>query len=265
MASIKTYVNGAGGATGAELATVAPLYTSGAVYYLGNATSGNSDSNAGTDRIAPLATLAQAYSNASAGDIIDVLAGHTETLPAVTFGKAGLRLIGEGAGTSAPIFVASDTIGIAVTAAGCMFDNLRFGPSTIAAGVAISLQASNVRCNALTFTTGANETAGMLALAGAGSAQNASITNCTFTSGSALGYAIEAAANWTDVTIDNLVLDGGSTGWSTAAWRCDGAYTRLCVTGLQLLNGSDVLIVTGTTGYIQVAEQSGSSVVDWTP
>ena len=265
MALIKYYVNGVGGSTGADLATVSPLYTSGTVYYLGNATTGNSDANAGTDRVAPLATLAHAYAVAAAGDIIDVLAGHSETLGSIVWAKAGLRLVGEGAGALVPRFVGSTSLSIEVTAAGCMFDNLQFGPTTFAGGITLQLEASNARCNNLSFVTGANETSSCFGMTGAGSAQNARITNCTFTSGSKLSYAIELSSTWTDVTMENVVLDGSSFGWATYAWRNDATITRLCITGLQLLNGSDVLIGTGTTGYIQVSEQSGSSQIDWTP
>jgi len=267
MASIKTYVNGAGGSTGAALATIKPLQTTGVIYYLGNATAGASDSNAGTDRSAPVATLAHAYSLASAGDIIDVLAGHNEVLGSgVALNKSGLSLVGEGSGALVPKFTTGSGVSIGIEVqASTLLDNLQFGPSLNAAGITLQLETLSF-CNALIFNTGANETSGAMAIVGTANACDGSrFTNITFTSGSALGYALEMSVNHANLVFDNVVFDGSSFGWSTYAWRIDGTITNLRVTGLQLLNGSDMLIGTNTKAYMQVSEQSGSSQIDWTP
>ena len=93
MASIRSYKNGAGGSSGADLAVLKPTYQSGNYWYVGNATTGNSDANAGTERAKPLSTSAQANTNAAAGDTIVYLSGHNEILSsAVTWSHAGLSL-----------------------------------------------------------------------------------------------------------------------------------------------------------------------------
>src|SRR5689334_19357234 len=105
MASPNIYPNGVGGSTGASLATAAPLYASGQVWYVSSTTGVDGASPAGLDRVKPLATLAQAYTNAAAGDFIVCLSGHVETLTsAQTIGKADIKLVGEGTGSSRPRF-----------------------------------------------------------------------------------------------------------------------------------------------------------------
>jgi hypothetical protein len=264
MASIKNYVNGVGGSDGAELATIAPLQASGTIYYLGNATSGASDSNSGTERAKPLLTMAQAYANASAGDIIDVLAGHNEILSTVvTFNKAKLSVIGEGSGSTVPSFTMNDAgdNAFAVTADGCLFDNLQFAVPT-STGTTMNVAALATLKN-LTFRTGSLETAS-LSLSNASSGSFVSGLTVTATvSGAAIAVLIPGAITIDNITMDNIVIDAGSFSWATYAMQINTAL-RLNITNLQLLNGSDVIVPTGSTGYIHVSEQSGSSNIAWT-
>jgi len=264
MASIKNYVNGVGGTTGAELATAAPLQASGTIYYLGNATPGASDSNAGTERVKPLLTMAQAYANASAGDIIDVLAGHSEILSTgVTFNKDKLSVVGEGDGSTVPSFTMNDgSNGFAVTAAGCLFDNLKFAVPT-SAGTTMQLQAMTT-CQNLTFLTGALETASFsMSNASSGSVIRG-LTVTASAAGAAIAVIVPGAITIDNITMDNVVIDAGSYAWATTAFQINTAL-RINITNLQLLNGSDMSLPTGSTGYIHVSEQSGSSKIDWTP
>ena len=59
-----------------------------------SATGSDAASPAGKDRIKPLATLAQACTNAATGDIIVCLAGHAETLTSgQTFSTANILVL----------------------------------------------------------------------------------------------------------------------------------------------------------------------------
>jgi hypothetical protein len=60
-------------------------------------------------------------------------------------------------------------------------------------------------------------------------------------------------------------FDGGTTGWGISnAILGVAAVTRLRALNIDLLNGSDVDLVTATTGFIAVRYKSGSSRVTWT-
>lgn len=272
MASIRSYVNGAGGSSGADLATLKPLYTSGQLWYLGNSVAGNSNANAGTERMKPLSTMAQAVSNASAYDTIVVLAGHAETISSnLDITKAGLRIVGEGSGSTVPRFtnnVAAATNAMwTADAKGILFDNLYFPQSAQAARERINVAGASgsVILRNLTFECGANDSSRSLRFTSGASVDHGS--GLTFTAvGSGAGPAIEVSSSQIGLEMDNVTMNGGSFGWGTSgAIYGATAPVGILITNLSLLNGSDVNLPTGTTGIIQVSTQSGDSFVNWTP
>jgi hypothetical protein len=91
------------------------------------------DNNDGTDPDYPLATLAQANSNATAskGDVIILGANHAETIStatAITISKRGVTVIGMGVGADRPTFTFQGVVGasIVVSGGGVRFENLLF-------------------------------------------------------------------------------------------------------------------------------------------
>lgn len=269
MASIRSYPNGAGGSTGADLATLKPLLVSGTIYYVGNAVTGASDSNAGTERTAPWLTSAHAQATVANGDTVVYLASHAENIGTqVAWTQTGLNLVGEGSGSTKPSF--SCTAGIVMwvfSGAGCLLDNLTFPASTTDGATRVQINnVASTKLNALTFYCGAHDTNPSLALVNTG-ANNTRITNTTFTATAALGgYALNNANAITDLTLDNVTFDAGSFQWLLGgAWNVPAAVTRLRATRINILNGSNVVLATGTTGIIQVASQTGDSQVNWTP
>ena len=265
MASIRAYVNGAGGSLGADLAVLKPVYTSGVYWYVGSSDAGASDANAGTERGKPLLTLAQAYANASAGDTIDLLSGHAETIGTnIVVAKAGLSIVGEGIGSSAPRLTAGSAITLEVTAAYVTLDNIYFPASTFAAAVRVQTEAAGISMNALIFECGANDTNETINVSTGSSAIR--LTNSRFTSvATGASVAIECANNMAGLTLDNVTIDGGSFGWAAYAWRMDATITSIRATNINILNGSNVIVGTGCTGTIQVGTATSDSEVNWTP
>lgn len=266
MASIRSYKNGAGGSSGADLAVLSPQLTSGVFWYVGNATAGASDSNAGTERAKPLLTSAQANTNASAGDTIVYLQNHNEVIAsAVVLAHTGLALVGEGTGAAVPRFTCNSAIAMFdVTGAGVLFDNLYFPASTAAPVARIRTAATGTDMNALQFDCGANDTVRALSvITGAG---NVRLRNSRFTSvASTPAVGLEVVNATSDIYLDNITFDGGSFGWTDYALKGSAAVTRLRAKRLLLLNGSNVLLPTGTTGQVNVIGASGDSQVAWTP
>lgn len=266
MASIRSYKNGAGGSTGADLAVLSPTYQSGTYWYVGNQTSGNSDSNAGTERLAPLATTAQAVTNAAAGDTIVFLQNHAEAISsAVTLSKAGLCLVGEGTGAALPRFTCSGAVAMFdVTAAGIIFDSLYFPASTAAATARIRTASSGTVLKNLQFDCGASDTNRAVSLVtGAG---NVRITGTRFTAVAATpAVGLEIVNAVSDVTLDSVTFDGGSFRWTDYALKGSAAVTRLRATRIYQLSGSHILLPTGTTGSVQIAAATGDCRLDWTP
>ena len=263
--AITSYINGAGGTTGADLATLKRIEASGLIYYVGNAVSGASDSNSGRDRGKPLLTTAQAYANASAGDAIVYLASHAETIgTTVIVNKAGLSLVGEGEGANLPTLTCSGTIAMLdITAAGVLIDSIVFPASTAVPTARIRVAAAGSVLNNLTFSCGASDTA--RAVSYITGASDAWMTDTSFTSTSATAAtAVEVINALAGLTMDNVSFDGGSFEWTAAAFLGTAAVTRLRATRMYQLNGSDVTLATGSTGIWQQQVSTGNSRLTWT-
>lgn len=271
MASIRSYVHGAGGTTGAALATLKRTQLSGNYYYLGNSVSGASDANPGLERTKPLATLAQAYANASAYDTIVALSGHNETIGTlVTFGKAGLSLVGEGSGSTLPKF--TNGVGVAtnpmikVTAGSVMFDSIYFPTSSVNARERIDIEGGGgvTIINNCYFECGINDAQRTIYYTSVGPDV---MNGCTFVVVSAgCGPGIQMAGVSNAFLADNVVFDGGSFGWTLGyAFQGDNDMNSMRMTRVYQLNGSHILLATGTTGTLQIEQATGDSRVDWTP
>jgi hypothetical protein len=271
VASPNLHTNGIGGTAGAALALLSPLYSSGDIWYVLSTTGSDAAAPRGKERIRPLATLAQACTNAAAGDIIVCLSGHTETLTSgQTFSEANQLILGEGSGSSRPKFTrGADIVMFNVTAAGVQINNIYFPATTVAstssrvkfAGVRNELVGCYFECGtldngaALETVTGASQ----VGITGT----NYFVSTSTSVA-SQPSNAVTVTNAITDLEIETLVLDGGTSGWAQPyAMNIAGAVTRLRVANLDLLGDSDVTIATGTTGHLHVRNKSGSARVVW--
>lgn len=277
MAAPTLYTAGIGGSSGATFVSLAPLYASGAIWYVCSLNGVNGGGAAGRNRNAPLATVLQAYTNASAGDIIVCLSGHAETI-ATSLGvnKTGLMILGEGQGASRPRFTRNADITLfATTAQNVGYANLYFPASTAAttgSSYKVSLGSTGGWIADCFFECGANDTGPALRLGGG---SYISVRGITFLSTAVAltaqpGYALRSDGTSTDFEMDNVTFDGGAAGWTNqVAMVLDagvGAFTNMRVTNVDLLNDSDVDLTgaSTTTGIFHVRNKSGSSRVIWT-
>lgn len=265
------YPNGIGGSLGDTLVTLKPLQTSGNVWYVHITTGVDAPSPAGRQREKPLATLAQAHTNAAAGDIIVCLDGHQEILVAPqALNKAGITIVGEGSSGGRPTVAFRINSAAAnlfnVSVAGVKLRNLLFPPnlqSNVGARIILSsvnssafeMQGCYMQCGntdvvaGLSITTGAN---GMR------------LQRCTFVSvatgfGSSVAPAVELVNAVTDMDIFDSVFDGGAVGFndSIALSLSAAAVTRLRMEGCSFVRGADYSVNAGTTGYINPQVATG--------
>jgi hypothetical protein len=265
MAAIQFYQNGAGGTTGADLAVLKPAYMSGNFWYVKASTGTDAASPAGKERNAPLATLAQAYTNAVAGDTIVLLSGHAESLGAAqVINKVGLAIVSEGTGLSRATFTCTGAVAMFdITSAGVTVDNIYFPASSAAPTARIRSAAAFTRIANCTFECGASDTT--RAVRFITGAADGRITGTTFTSVAATpGSAIEVLNAMVGLEMDNVTFDGGSFGWSAAAFLGTAAVTALSATRMHRLNGSDVVLATASAGRWFDGTVTADSRVDWT-
>jgi len=248
MASPNVYVPG--GTSGARLATRSPVFMSGSYWYV-SPTGLDAGGTAGRNRTRPLLTIAQAITNASAGDTIQLIGGGTYTIAAsLAVNKAGLKLQSEGTElTRAKLAISTANPVLAISAAGVWVENITFnipgaGGSSHAAVTAASVLFHSCRFECDAFLSGRS------VQLGAGSS-NARLKNCTFVSqgsgaSSVPAIGLEIAAAISDVELDTVIFEGGTYGWSDYALKATAAVTRLNGIDVDFLNDSDLQLATGS-------------------
>lgn len=270
--SVQYYPNGIGGTVGDSLDTCKPLQTSGNVWYVSSLIGTDAASPAGQNREKPLATLAQAVTNAVDDDIIVLLQGHTQTLVATQAIAKSVTLIGEGttAGKPAVSFLmnAAATPMFNPTVNAVEFRNLYFPPNLQAnTGSKISFGAGATDCliKGCYFEQGATDTGAAVSLSGTRPRIESStfISVAISTSAQPL-MAIKTTGVLVGVTLKDVVVSGGTVGFSNyAAIDFSAAGLVLMrVENLNLLLGADANFGTAT-GRANVQLSTGGSRVAW--
>lgn len=270
MAAVNWYPSGAGGSTGDDYVTLSNLYTSGTIWYVHYGSGTDAAAPAGKRREKPLKTTNQALTNASAGDLIVWLSGHSEPISAViTASKAGVVFASEGSGSSrARLTCSVATEVFDVTAAGVRIYNAYFPACTVAPVAKVRTASTGTVVRGCYFECGTlDTTVGVRTITGAGSFRmvNTSFVSTSTTTASQPATGIEFLNAISDVEMDNVVFDGGASGWSSSAVLGTAAVTRLEAKNIDLLNDSLVTLATTTTGRLYVRNKSGGSEVIWTP
>lgn len=239
------------------------VIATGAVHWV-YSVSGN-NANPGNEAL-PLATLAQAITNATAsnGDIIIIKAGHTETISSsVTISKAGLKIFGIGEGSDAPNFGVSAAIdAINVTANDVELNNLYFIQGTTISNTSrVNVDARNVVLKNCTFLSGQYDQNTVTLTA---NAIDCKIDSCTFTvsnDGPDYGVIVESASA-VGLNITNTTFNGGTYNWDIAAVYSNVAhlnyrYEQITLTGDAPIQHAN----SGAKGVMsQIIAAEGSSV-----
>lgn len=266
--------NGSGEIAGDDLVLAAPLQTPGVVWFVNSATGTDGASPAGRDREKPLATLAQAQTNASAGDTVFLEAGHTEVyVSALTISKqlfiaAGGAVTGSGA-VSFAINAAANNI-FSITAQGVELRNILFKASvqsnTGGGNAKINVSIDGTRFVGCRWEQSANDQMSGCRLGGG--TNNTRFENCTFvstavTTATRPTRGLEITGAITNVELYGVTFDDGTVGFSTAAFDDASTITRLMAMRISALRGADLLIAATTTGWLNLATSTGGGRVVW--
>lgn len=268
--------NGIGATTGDSLALVKPLTVNGNVWYVDSVTGTDAASPAGKNRSKPLATLAQAQTNAANGDIVSILPTHTETLTSTLALSKDLTLVGEGSDSGNPTaqfntnHATNDLFSITATGLfqirGLLFPEAaqtNTGNKISAIGATPLLRIVGCR-----FEQGALDKGSACTIGHGGDFH---LKSTTFVS-TALTTAIQPTAaidtfNGANINFvwDGVVLDGGTVGWANpfAVDMTSSTTTNLIAESISLLNGSLMRVSEATLGYINIQTSTGGARVDW--
>lgn len=225
------------------------IFVTGDVYYV-DSVNGN-DGNAGTNRTAALATLAQAITNATAnnGDVIFFEASHAETLTSSqSFSKAGITFVGLGAGSTKPSFTVNGNIDMfSLDAARNRIIGFQFPAGTASHTARINVAAANCRIEDCDFTCGANDLE-TITIADAG--DDLTVKDCSFTiSADGPDAAIEVeAAGVLGLTVESCTFDGGDYDFDAAAINSGVAHTEFMYRENTLSNNASILHTAAAKG-----------------
>ena len=166
--------------------------TTGNIYFVDSGSStGGTSAGYGSNPDAPFTTIDSAINQTTAnnGDIIYVMAGHSETLTgasAITCDVAGVTIIGLGRGTDRPALLldAGASVSIAISAANVRWENVVFSAGHADITVAIDVSATNAefhKCEWKENTTAENFLTCIRTSASANACDGLSVTSCVVT------------------------------------------------------------------------------------
>lgn len=225
------------------------ITTTGVVYWVDSVT--GSDSNSGTNRNQPKATLASAYSSATAnnGDMIILFSTHAETLTSSqTLSKAGVRIFGLGSGSAKPSFTLNGNVDMFdFTGVRQQIHNVRFPASTSANTARINVGAINLRVFNCDFTCGVNDL-DTITIPAAG--LDPEFNGCTFTvsaDGPDRAISVESASAL-GIKIYECSFNGGSYDWDDAAIYSAVAHTEFEYRTVTLTNKASIIHTAAAKG-----------------
>ena len=244
------YENGIIGTTeGGNAAFAADIFVTGAVFWVSSVT-GN-DANAGTNRTAPKATLASAYTSATAnnGDLIFFESGHAESLSSSqAFSKAGITLIGLGSGSNKPRFTVNGNVDMFnLSAARNLLYNFRFPIGTAAHTARVNAAAGGCGLFDCDFLCGANDL-DTITIPDAG--DDLEVNGCTFTisaDGADAGIRVESATT-VGLKIIACTFDGGSFDFDDAGIHSAVAHTEYIYGNNILINKASIIHTAAAKG-----------------
>lgn len=263
--------NGLGQSLGDSLVVVGgPIYTTGKVWYVDSTVGSNSYDGRSDKR--PLATLAQAQTNASNGDIIVLLADHAETYTSALTITKELVIAGAGSSSGNPTvtFTNNQSGGYLfnITADNVELRNIWFEeesqsnsfPTIASSGDNLRMVGCYMQLDENTAHAGVqlDQAAGEVAF----------IHNCTFVSTAAAIGSVPDTAIFKQgagyLRMVGVTLDGGSYGFEGGyAYDEDqGAGGETVVDQITLLRGADMRLHTSTVGFVQVSSDSDEPRID---
>lgn len=202
--------------------------------------------------------LALAACVANRGDVVFVVAGHTEAITGaagIAIATAGVTIVGIGAGTSRPVisFTTSTAAQLTVTAANIIFQNIVFTVGIDAVVAMVAVNATDVKFLNCEFDTN-NGTMGAvlgLSIGGTSTSDRFVVTGCRFVGPATNSGTTTTAQIQYEQAVDGQILNSYFTGKLTqAVLNTTGAVLR------GLIDNNRFVIATGTKC---IAVNSGST------
>ena len=270
--ALRAYTDGIGESAGDSLAINPSLAMSGYVWYVHNGTGVDAASPAGRERKRPLATLAQALTNAADFDIICLMDGHTEVRTSALALTKKVAIVGGGLADGRPtvkLQINAANQSLFTTGASLIWlRNIWFqaaAQSTTAA--TIQCLSAGLRIKGCYMELSANNIGGGLELAGGWDGvyvENTTFISTAVSPASVPGPAISDTGSGDILRMRSVTFDGGVAGFLNGlAVNLDVVANHLHAEDVRLLNGADVECGQNVGGWMQVSQKTGGARVRW--
>lgn len=265
---MKILQNGIGATLGSDLLLQAPVMHSGNIRFV-SSVSGN-DSNAGTDRKKPKATLQAALTASTNFDWVVLLEDHAETISAALTAPAHITILGEGRSDGRPTAElrfdsAADIMLSSITASYVEIYNVYFSGNEQATTVPLMNFAGPIRLVDCVFRVDQNNDAPAVFSTG-----RALIQNCEFFSDSdgTTPPAEALSCQGVNLRIENCVFDNGEHGFKNSYALLITGPGSTTALGFGLINttfrnGADYSIEAGVEGFVAGVTADGSALGSW--
>lgn len=263
--------NGMGQPLADSLAVRGPIQMSGQVWYVNSATGVDAVSPRGLTEEYPLATLAQACTNAASGDVIILMPYHTETVTAqIHIFAEFFTILGAGRSAGKPTVKLTNSF---LAGPMLLFDSFQvrmrniWFPEPTGSSTSATVQTDALMLvDGCYFECGGNNDAGGYGLLMDGTVAN--ISNTTFVSTATVNTNRPAegvyCSSTTQLSWRDVVFDGGPYGWDGYAASVISAPSfGFMLEGISLLRGSDLFIDSNAEGLLQTTIVTGGSRVNW--
>lgn len=244
--------------------------TSGDVWFVDS--ENGDDGNDGRSERAPLATIAQAQTNAVTYDVVVLAETHDETLTSAFSVTKSLTFLGAGKSNglpSAKLRMNHASAGITFVSNMCSFRNVYFEEQAQAnSGALVTLGSSHCGLFDCYMVMGP-ESASATGVAISGNFSHMFRTTIVSVStGEENPPDIGVSLNAQYIRLVDCVVDAGELGFGDyyaikdiggGGTACDG----LRIENISLLRGADILLDAETKGFVHVGTATGGSKVDW--
>lgn len=275
---MNNYQNGAGCTLGHWLATSAPLYMSGNIWFVHADTGADNDDPAGQHKLEPLATLEKAIDNASDHDLIVLLDGHEETLTGPLTINKRVMIVGGGMSAGYPTVKFTPNIAgndnlFVVSVTNVLLGNIYFEENLQAnTDPRILVSQGGFRMEGCHMDCGQYDQGPGVSLANSESSLANYFRDCTFVStASAIDEQPDCAVKtagpgtYTCLDFEGCTFDGGSYGFSNykALDLDESAITRIILKQCAFLRSASLSNHEDTVGIANATTFSGGGMVRW--
>ena len=274
------HINGLGESLGDSLVISpgGPIYQDIRQAWYVNSVTG-SDSYDGRSSKMPLATLSQAQTNATAGDIVVLMSGHAETFTSTLTISKTLVIVGGGSSSGLPTVKLTnnqnDSVMFTISGNYVELRNVWIEEESHASGnnvAGIDVTGTGTRIRGCYFQLDGKSADGAGLRLSMATGEFCDVTSTTFIStasaaSSVPGTGIENAGDGI-LRMDGVVFDGGTVGflkgYGFSESNSSTGLDFLAADNISLLRGADMNVHDSTLGFVQVSTDSDEPRIDWT-